>query len=175
ALTLRTMGASEGWIPLTAAALAVLGLAPPEGLKDKRRAGLLRASGVGQSIPAVRLHLAGPLGAPDAHAGARPVRRTVPRRRAGEIPDGHRWDSAPKIRFAPDSPLEGAGFEPSVPRLLCSGASRNSRLPPRVRRRAEPDGDGCTCTWSVSRAPSAGEQGWGLRAPALLISVRRGG
>ena len=33
----------------------------------------------------------------------------------GEIPDGHRWDSPPKIRFAPDSPLEGAGFEPSVP------------------------------------------------------------
>ena len=24
-------------------------------------------------------------------------------------------DSPPKIRFAPDSPLEGAGFEPSVP------------------------------------------------------------
>src|ERR1700732_2092741 len=30
--------------------------------------------------------------------------------------DGHRWDSPPKIRFAPDSPLEGTGFEPSVPR-----------------------------------------------------------
>src|SRR5580692_5723332 len=29
--------------------------------------------------------------------------------------DGHRWDSPPKIRFAPDSPLEGDGFEPSVP------------------------------------------------------------
>ena len=25
----------------------------------------------------------------------------------GEIPDGHRWDSPPKIRFARDSPLEG--------------------------------------------------------------------
>jgi len=24
----------------------------------------------------------------------------------GEIPDSHRWDSSPKIRFAPDSPLE---------------------------------------------------------------------
>jgi hypothetical protein len=34
----------------------------------------------------------------------------------GEIPDSHRWDSAPKIRFAPDSTLEGTGFEPSVPR-----------------------------------------------------------
>jgi class 3 adenylate cyclase len=33
----------------------------------------------------------------------------------GEIPDSHRWDSAPKIRFAPDSTLEGTGFEPSVP------------------------------------------------------------
>jgi hypothetical protein len=31
------------------------------------------------------------------------------------LPDGHRWDSSPKIRFAPDSPLEGDGFEPSVP------------------------------------------------------------
>jgi hypothetical protein len=29
---------------------------------------------------------------------------------------GHRWDSSPKIRFAQDSPLEGTGFEPSVPR-----------------------------------------------------------
>jgi hypothetical protein len=28
---------------------------------------------------------------------------------------GDRWDSPPKIRFAPDSPLEGTGFEPSVP------------------------------------------------------------
>ena len=26
----------------------------------------------------------------------------------GEIPDGHRWDSLPKIRFAPDSALEEA-------------------------------------------------------------------
>jgi hypothetical protein len=26
---------------------------------------------------------------------------------------GHRWDSSSKIRFAPDSPLEGDGFEPS--------------------------------------------------------------
>ena len=31
ALTLRTMGASEGWIPLTAAALAVLAQAWPAG------------------------------------------------------------------------------------------------------------------------------------------------
>jgi hypothetical protein len=27
----------------------------------------------------------------------------------------HRWDSPPEIRFAPDSPLEESGFEPSVP------------------------------------------------------------
>src|SRR6266853_2915964 len=26
------------------------------------------------------------------------------------------WDSYPKVRFAPDSPLEGDGFEPPVPR-----------------------------------------------------------
>src|SRR6266436_10453492 len=25
------------------------------------------------------------------------------------------WDSYPKVRFAPDFPLEGGGFEPSVP------------------------------------------------------------
>src|SRR5437868_6833026 len=29
--------------------------------------------------------------------------------------DDHRWDAPPKVRFATDSPLEGAGFEPSVP------------------------------------------------------------
>jgi len=32
-----------------------------------------------------------------------------------EIPDGHRWDAPPKVEFATDSPLEGDGFEPSVP------------------------------------------------------------
>ena len=32
----------------------------------------------------------------------------------GEIPHGHRWD-LPRSEFAPDSPLEGDGFEPSVP------------------------------------------------------------
>src|SRR4029077_14845885 len=33
-----------------------------------------------------------------------------------KIPDGHRWDSAAKIGFVPDSPLEESGFDPSVPR-----------------------------------------------------------
>jgi hypothetical protein len=28
--------------------------------------------------------------------------------------DGHRWDSPPKIRFAPDSPLEGAVWSEPV-------------------------------------------------------------
>src|SRR6202040_293314 len=32
----------------------------------------------------------------------------------GKIPHGHRWD-LPRSEFAPDSPLEGDGFEPSVP------------------------------------------------------------
>ena len=32
----------------------------------------------------------------------------------GKIPHGHRWD-LPRSEFAPDSPLEQAGFEPSVP------------------------------------------------------------
>jgi hypothetical protein len=30
-------------------------------------------------------------------------------------PNGHRWDSSPKIRFAADSALERDGFEPLVP------------------------------------------------------------
>ncbi len=30
-------------------------------------------------------------------------------------PRRHRWDSPLKTRFAPDSPLEESGFEPSVP------------------------------------------------------------
>ena len=38
----------------------------------------------------------------------------------GEIPRGSSWDSLPKVRFAPDSPLEGTGFEPSVPREAAS-------------------------------------------------------
>ena len=29
--------------------------------------------------------------------------------------DGHRWDSPPKFKFAPDSPLEEDGFELLVP------------------------------------------------------------
>ncbi len=39
----------------------------------------------------------------------------------GEIPDGDRWDSPPKIRFAPDSPPEEERFEPSVPLRLGAG------------------------------------------------------
>jgi hypothetical protein len=27
----------------------------------------------------------------------------------------NRWNAPPKVRFAPDSPVEEAGFEPSVP------------------------------------------------------------
>src|SRR5437868_5677740 len=36
-------------------------------------------------------------------------------------PNGHRWDSRAKIRFAPDPLLEGTGFEPSVPRKASTG------------------------------------------------------
>src|SRR6267143_984861 len=44
----------------------------------------------------------------------------------------------PKIRFAPDSPLEGTGFEPSVPRQRDDDLSTpRSTSPPRVYR--EPD------------------------------------
>jgi hypothetical protein len=50
--------------------------------------------------------------------GGRPDHRRLPDRRAGVLTKSqrHRWDSSPKIRFALDSPLEGTGFEPSVPR-----------------------------------------------------------
>src|SRR6267378_1119201 len=41
--------------------------------------------------------------------------RTAAGRGPERFPAGHRWDSSPKIRFAQDSPLEQAGFEPSVP------------------------------------------------------------
>jgi hypothetical protein len=33
----------------------------------------------------------------------------------GSLPDGHRWDSPPKIKFAPDSPLEGRRMRRSRP------------------------------------------------------------
>jgi len=42
----------------------------------------------------------------------------------------HRWDSPPKIRFAPDSPREGGGFEPSVPRSRRSRSWRHDLLQP---------------------------------------------
>ncbi|HWY49225.1 MAG TPA: LysR family transcriptional regulator [Bryobacteraceae bacterium] len=37
----------------------------------------------------------------------------------------HRWEAAPKVRFAQDSLLEGDGFELPVPRELISAGSRN--------------------------------------------------
>src|SRR5580692_9402167 len=40
----------------------------------------------------------------------------------GKIPHGHRWD-LPRSEFAPDSPLEGDGFELPVPREKASFAS----------------------------------------------------
>src|SRR6266850_2402581 len=38
--------------------------------------------------------------------------------RSGVNLHSQRWHSPPKIRFAPDSPLEGRRFEPSVPRRM---------------------------------------------------------
>ena len=40
----------------------------------------------------------------------------------------HRWDSPRKLGFAPDSPLEGDGFEPSVPPTDPLRFSRQSRM-----------------------------------------------
>ena len=42
----------------------------------------------------------------------------------GEIPDGHRWDAPPKVRFARDSPLEEMD---SNFRFLVSRASNRHR------------------------------------------------
>src|SRR5690242_15825439 len=44
--------------------------------------------------------------------------RPVDRRRDDEPHLGLLWDASPKVRFAADSPLEEAGFEPSVPLWL---------------------------------------------------------
>jgi hypothetical protein len=74
--------------------------------------------------------------------------RTAAGRGPERFPAGHRWDSSPKIRFAQDSPLEGDGFEPSVPRdttklrrrlmsLLLDSRTRKSR------REREPTPRGC--------------------------------
>ena len=55
---------------------------------------------------------------PEPSPARRPRRVGITRKFAsgvGEIPDGHRWDSPPKIRFAPDSPLEQRRSEPPVP------------------------------------------------------------
>jgi hypothetical protein len=43
---------------------------------------------------------------------------------------------APKVRFAPDSPVEGAGFEPSVPLHGELGALGRVRRDPRRHREA---------------------------------------
>src|SRR4029077_1089656 len=55
-------------------------------------------------------------------------------------PDGHRWHSSPKIRFAPDSPLEGSGFEPSVPLRECR------RSEPLARKETSGVGNGVSST-----------------------------
>jgi hypothetical protein len=52
----------------------------------------------------------------------------------GEIPDSHRWDSSPKMRFAPVSPLEEDGFELAVPprreRLRAATPGKHCRFGP---------------------------------------------
>ena len=41
-----------------------------------------------------------------------------PNSRGPRLSHSRIWDSHSKVRFAPDSPLEGDGFEPSVPRVM---------------------------------------------------------
>src|ERR1700732_4562239 len=50
----------------------------------------------------------------DAASGVAPGQGQVPP--AIPVPIRRRWDTSERIRFALDSPLEGGGFEPSVPR-----------------------------------------------------------
>ena len=40
----------------------------------------------------------------------------------------HRWEAAPKVRFAQDSLLEGGGFEPSVPLWRMAPGSASAEL-----------------------------------------------
>ena len=63
----------------------------------------------------------------------------------GEIPDGHRWDAPPKVRFARDSPLEGGGFEPSVP--------AEPETPPRARPSGFPRPAASPVKWIDARGP----------------------
>ena len=76
----------------------------------------------------------------------------------GEIPRGSSWDSLPKVRFAPDSPLEGTGFE-----LLVRGRVKlvvgRRRQRNRTARRSR-----CRCTsWpSISSYPAPGQEGKGI-------------
>ena len=64
------------------------------------------------SIASTRIAAPGSVGR-SSTANALPASLTITG--AGEIPDSHRWDSSPKIRFAPDSLLEETGLEPLVP------------------------------------------------------------
>src|SRR5712671_4356703 len=77
------------------------------------------------------------------------------RRRVGEITDGSSMRCAPKIkaeevRFAADSPVEGDGFEPSVPRRETT--LRDCLLIEEVRFAADAplEGDGFDLSFCVS-------------------------
>ena len=72
---------------------------------------------------AARARSSGSSSASSEAAALTPARLTV----TGEIPDSHRWDLSPKIRFAPNSPLERERFEPPVPLLRVSLDSRGMR------------------------------------------------
>jgi len=47
--------------------------------------------------------------------------RTAAGRGPERFPAGHRWDSSPKIRFAQDSPLEGAVYCDPVSEMRLPG------------------------------------------------------
>src|SRR5712675_579087 len=68
-----------------------------------------------------------------------------------EMPDGYRWDSPPKIKVAPDSPLEGDGFELSVPGRETVKPSWETGLLSRKRERI------CWGTEGSNPSPSSGE------------------
>ena len=70
-----------------------------------------------------------------------------------EASGGHRWDSPPKIMFAPDSPLDGGGFELPVPR---GGAALNNTPKPNECRCFRSGGSNGAAMWTRQVKRTAG-------------------
>src|ERR1700730_5417427 len=88
----------------------------------------------------------------------------------GEIPDGHRWVSPPKIRFAPDSPLGEVGFEPLVPPVKRDGVFRDhpDRPPPLLLPENQARGTEVSNPLNSGRESSANRDRGDQRSPSRL-------